>query len=537
MPKSKNKVGSSKKNEPAHTESERKPAKRRWYHVVLPFLLFLFVFGGTDALLLRDVVAFATALFFVISLQWKYFLPLNNRRRETAVTTGLIIGYFAAVLYMTPPVDIGYDTTYISEPKTADGKRVDYFKAVENRVFRSGVAENNGFDLLEPITADHFPPLKLPLKQRSRVSAKPWTKEEFPEVETWLTQNTNMFKLLEEAVKDRPFAAPMLRHDEGQPLSTTPQQLGKIRSLIDKLPIKIGYELGKQTPEGSEQAWNDCVLQFKYAEQFAKYSYDQLGLSYAYVQFDQACDTAVSIVWNDSMTPEKLKTMLETREISIDMPGNDVLKNLIYTQRLGVLDHLQAFAEGRAASQMDTETTEREVNQFDRFRRFFHWNEAMRKVNGYFDWLETGSGDALRSVKSSESQIGDIIKVGFFRAIPDKYAQNVVNGLIDQNKLFEQKHRQAKAKAALLKCVLYLEMYRVENPDGLYPESWDELLAKFPSQIPDDPCNVDRPFVYGQMHERRGYLLYSIGPNGIDDGGTAWSDDRKSDDIAYRREP
>jgi hypothetical protein len=80
-----------------------------------------------------------------------------------------------------------------------------------------------------------------------------------------------------------------------------------------------------------------------------------------------------------------------------------------------------------------------------------------------------------------------------------------------------------------------LAAYRADR--GTYPAKLAELVPKYVAEVPKDI------FIAADLHYRLeggGYLLYSVGPNGKDDGGKG-TDDRKQgedwDDIAVRIGP
>jgi hypothetical protein len=60
-----------------------------------------------------------------------------------------------------------------------------------------------------------------------------------------------------------------------------------------------------------------------------------------------------------------------------------------------------------------------------------------------------------------------------------------------------------------------LSVYRLEH--GTYPEKLDDLV---PGNLPRLPVDFysEKPFLYHQL--KSGYLLYSVGENGRDDGGS-----------------
>lgn len=54
-----------------------------------------------------------------------------------------------------------------------------------------------------------------------------------------------------------------------------------------------------------------------------------------------------------------------------------------------------------------------------------------------------------------------------------------------------------------------------------YPENLSELVPNFLPVVPPDIFDLTRPITYQQVAENDRYLLYSVGPNQVDDGGKA----------------
>ena len=77
----------------------------------------------------------------------------------------------------------------------------------------------------------------------------------------------------------------------------------------------------------------------------------------------------------------------------------------------------------------------------------------------------------------------------------------------------------------LAEIVCALERYRLQHHD--YPESLDALAPALMTTVPLDPCTA-KPFRY-QRNSPDSFRLYSLGPNGRDDGGTFDTDDSKAD--------
>ena len=94
---------------------------------------------------------------------------------------------------------------------------------------------------------------------------------------------------------------------------------------------------------------------------------------------------------------------------------------------------------------------------------------------------------------------------------------------------------QIQAQFQLLLADLAIRLHR--ERDGRFPESLAGLVPRFLAVVPDDPF-AGRPLIYRPIES--GYLLYSIGPNGEDDGGPPDPDSSTThpgDDIAIETGP
>jgi hypothetical protein len=71
-----------------------------------------------------------------------------------------------------------------------------------------------------------------------------------------------------------------------------------------------------------------------------------------------------------------------------------------------------------------------------------------------------------------------------------------------------------------------LAEYRAER--GHYPAKVTTLVPKYVNEVPKDIFNNDADLHYSR--EGDGYLLYSVGSNGKDDGGKTWGDAKNGED-------
>lgn len=77
-----------------------------------------------------------------------------------------------------------------------------------------------------------------------------------------------------------------------------------------------------------------------------------------------------------------------------------------------------------------------------------------------------------------------------------------------------------------------LEAYRVER--GCLPATVHELAPEYIAELPKDPMSGD-DFIYrtGDEFGEQGYILYSVGLDGEDDGGIAWSPQAGRGDLVF----
>jgi len=94
------------------------------------------------------------------------------------------------------------------------------------------------------------------------------------------------------------------------------------------------------------------------------------------------------------------------------------------------------------------------------------------------------------------------------------------------------------ARRDVAKCGIAAEMYRLDH--GAYPKSLEALAPKYLATLPNDTFS-GQPLNFKSLPD--GVLIYSVGPNGIDDGGVEAqasngneSAKKSPDDIVWRVE-
>jgi hypothetical protein len=86
-----------------------------------------------------------------------------------------------------------------------------------------------------------------------------------------------------------------------------------------------------------------------------------------------------------------------------------------------------------------------------------------------------------------------------------------------------------RAQLLLSETALAVERYRLANHDQR-PATLQDLVPACLPAVPVDPFD-GRPIRYHRFS--KGYLVYSIGEDGVDDGGKEWNTDTKTGDLTF----
>ncbi|MDR3109134.1 MAG: hypothetical protein LBU65_05535 [Planctomycetaceae bacterium] len=189
----------------------------------------------------------------------------------------------------TTPLQFSKETTYVTDPKTADGKWIDYLAAIEKRHYQPEMkTDDNGYRILvracgfvtqsktheEVIRKQTYEKLGLaPTVQPTMKLESPdtvlnmlqdenrneiikkysqqetfWTLNDFPQLENWLKENDAAINLLGEAVRKPAFCIPLVWHCDTNtmtyqlaiPLETVQYNREMVRAAYGRAKYRIG---------------------------------------------------------------------------------------------------------------------------------------------------------------------------------------------------------------------------------------------------------------------------------------------------------
>jgi hypothetical protein len=159
------------------------------------------------------------------------------------------------------------------------------------------------------------------------------------------------------------------------------------------------------------------------------------------------------------------------------------------------------------------------------------WNIVLREVNAWCDRIATAArvpnvqqrATALRQIESEIGQMGDqaASTKGWWLAAIDRQRRSkqiadlLLSQLLPTFTGLQDMEDRANTDFELIRTAAALAVYRAKH--GVYPKQLSDLTPDVQDQLTADPYGSG-PFKYRQTDD--GYLLYSVGKNGQDEGGS-----------------
>jgi hypothetical protein len=486
-----------------------------------------------------------------------------------------------------PSWPISRETTYFTEPLDKDGY-VNYF-AAWNAHFRKGVQpDKNAYVRLvqafgpRPGTKDRLPDeffRQLGIKPlpdqgeyfvsygafiREKVQPqqdgeweqhyanlrqarwRPWKQQDFPLIAQWLQANQRPLQIIAEATQRPQWFRPIVNPESnGQHffILAVVNNLQEIPLLREAAQAYLARSMWHCARGQTEQAWQDILTVLRLARIVGK---DPMLIS-----------TLVSVALEDlayrsivrylEATHPDIKTLRSHYHDLQNLPSRRPLAEIMdQGERVIALDAVQFFyrhgffflSEPRRPGVLAA--LEHRLMQ-----RILPWKKMLVMVNQYYDSLALAANEPDRNrrnqayeslsrqlhkamEKATALNLGDVpvvlLKPG------EKLGQRNVYMLLSlMSPAFERMQLsldRCEQTGYLVQIALALEMYRAEM--GQYPTKLEELSPKYIPAVPKDIFSGQLP-IYRRTE--RGYVLYSVGPNGQDDGGRTSDDQPRGDDL------
>ena len=497
---------------------------------------------------------------------------------------------------------ISKETTYLTEPLRADGA-VDYIAALNQRCSKGVTPENNAAVLLwkavgpeeiDPEDRDKFyrmlgiPPLPEKgdyfvefgsylagqKKDANPPDAKPgaaeedtwdflharmkqpWSRKEFPVLAQWLAANEKPLALVVEASKRPRFYDPLCA-GETTPLIAVPMPVTmKSRRLVEALCIRAMLRLG----EGRvEDAWLDLLACHRLARligQGPTAVHAQVALPFEL----WGCEGDLAVLEHADLAARRLAKM--RRDLDRLPAMSKMVDKLDAAERFTYLDCVAVFSrEGLAsiavfAKLVESEALKTSIESLSRHNADtpVDWDLVLREGNSWYErmadaWQRPTRDEQRKALSKVAEDLAKIRKAAEDvkssdaamhanprKALSERLSQVMLTVFLTSPERYVQAEDRWTMRLELDKLAFALAAYRVDQ--GTYPAALAELAPKYVAEVPNDVCTG------GELHYRlegKGYLLYSVGPNGKDDGAKGLDDrettkngDEDWDDIVVR---
>jgi hypothetical protein len=479
----------------------------------------------------------------------------------------------------TAMVPVGKDTTVVTGPLDQEGY-IDYITALNECLAKNVVPEKNASILLWKTFGPHVEGIDLPdgffkqlgmerppdkgdyliLRDRylkdtykltpkeidgnedqiSRACKRPWSAKDYPYIASWLLANEKPLALAIQASKRRDYFNPLFdprastikSSAVGMPLPQSQQWRGLITALTARAMLRLH-------DDKSDAAWQDLLACHRLARLLSRGpTVIETLLAIAFEGI--ANQATLAYLDGAKLTANEVRQRLNDLR---GLPGwPSLAEKADLTERFSALEELQyirRYGSARTSESLlpkiDLGKQRDQIDWEQGFRNFNQWSDRYVAALCITDPLErrkelTTINAAVEAAgKSADSRLKPPIHVTAKEALSGSIGDVLAATLLPILRAIVIACDRSEQYERNSQIVFALAAYRLEN--ARYPKKLDELVPRYLGRIPDDVFS-GKPPIY--KPSASGYLLYSVGPNGKDDGGRWIFDEPPGDDIAVR---
>jgi hypothetical protein len=517
--------------------------------------------------------------------------PIMRRRRLWSAVLGILLSLAVSLIIAAWPgsstFTVGKETTYITGPLDKHGYP-DYVTALNQRIGKGITPENNANVLIwqaigpkpegatlpdeyfrwlgiapPPEDGEYLVSWDKYRKQRLQkfikdnpdyalptdVPTKPWSANDFPEIADWLEQNKKPLALVIEATRRTEYFNPLVprRTEDWSPgligaLLPSTQRCREIASaLVCRAMLRVS--------EGNkDEAWQDLLACHRLGRLTARGA-TLVELLVGIAIEGVASKGDVEFIEHSKLTSKQFLACLD--DLRRVPPISAIADCINVNERFMTLDLCMLMARHGTEIMKDllnqTTTQPRSGNQFtDKlFTRSINWDPALRTAHRWFDrYVEAlrikDPMERMREIKEIKEDVNALKRHVEATALLQKtfmdaerrgeWFGDLMIGLMfpGYDKVNSSAERIEQVQRNLH---LAFALAAYHSDHGRYPAKLDELVPKYLEKIPDDLFS-GKALIY--RVEDDGYLLYSVGPNGVDDDGRGYDDQPRGDDISIR---
>jgi hypothetical protein len=381
-------------------------------------------------------------------------------------------------------------------------------------------------------------------KQLDSAMERPWRAEELPLINGWLATNKRPLDLLVEASTRPRWCNPLV--SEGSLLDATWSAVPvttKLRGAIRAL----GARAMQRLQDGKlDQAWADLLAVHRLAR-LASHGHTVVDGLVAITMDGEACAEDQTLLKVADLTAVEAARM--RADLDALPPMTEMIDKLDAGERFTALDSVVMLAGGK-------DTSIKEINEIAANSAAIDWDAVLRVSNQWYDRIVAAArkptpAQRTKACKAIEIDLQTQIKAAkgwkawVVSILTDPRPQSsetigliIVGTLLPAADVVRSAEDRWNTVFDLTKLAFALAEYRARH--GSYPAKLADLVPEYVPAVPKDI------FSGGELHYKSqadGYLLYSVGPNGKDEGGQNQNDKphdwklQGCDDIAVRIAP
>jgi hypothetical protein len=413
-------------------------------------------------------------------------------------------------------------------------------------------------------------------EQFNRAMERPWKAKEYPKIASWLEFNEKPLGLAVQASKRPLCFSPAVpskneRGSSGLLSCVFPPEASQCRAMAGALAARAMLKVGNGA---NERAWQDLLACHRLGRLMGS-GRSMIGGLVGIAIEGVACRGELAFLACSKPNIERIKScMRELRELPcartlieyFDLGERFVFLDMIMVaDRQGVesleivmplLDVTIPAGQTKGSDPLASIWEFLEIATRDRSKdpklleehilENVDWDPAFKNGNHLCDRI----ADALRE-KNRSSRHEKLLEI----ASDLKTLENSMKDSRNAAKLLSKAgNKRGKILGDMMICLFVPRVHKVHNAwdrvqqvddnvqlsfalewyhrdHGRYPQKLEELARKYLKQIPGDIFS-GKPLIY--RPDEKGYLLYSVGYNGKDDGGRGYDDEPPGDDLSVR---
>ncbi len=488
-----------------------------------------------------------------------------------------------------PKLPLGKETTYVTGPLDKQGY-IDYEAALNAELGRGITPEKNANVLLiqafgpAPEGGNGLPPayfkwldapappregeyfvgintfarnrlaltdnqLMAVFEQQSQATRRPWSAKDFTVIAEWLKANEKPLAVASEATKRPEYYNPLVTNrKEGQASSLLEVLLPSVQKCRELATAFTARAMLRLNEGKFNDAWADLLACHRLSRLLSRGATLIEGL--VAVAIGQiAHNSTLAYLDNAKLTGKQAADRL--KELRALPPFAPVADRIDLGERFMGLDSLQNIRRGGVgqlnalAGGAVVKPTAEELKALDAI----DWTPGLKNLNQWYDRMATAM--RLKERADREKEFAKIEKELTARkkdaTAPDNLAKlllgkggadktvsktitDVLMGLLTPAvQKVQSAYDRVEQVERNLHVAFAMAAFRADT--GKYPAKLNDLVPKYLPAVPGDIFS-GKPLIY--KPSEKGYLFYSVGQNGKDDGGRWYDDEPQGDDPGVR---